>query len=336
MIDRRTFGLAALAMPVTLRAARAEVSTIRLGKQYGLPFLPQMVMESQSLIEKHAGRLGIPSLKVEWLTLSGPGALNEALLSGSMEFVNIATPALATLWDKTYKTSRGVRALCTVQSMPYTLVTRNPKVATIADFTDGDRIAVPTVKISLQAMMIQMAAAKLWGFEKYDQLDRLTVTLGHPDALAAMLSGRSEITAHFCVAPYQYYELAEPGMKAILKTYDIVGGPHTNGIQVTTEAFQAANPGICKAVFAAHEEANAFIKAHPKDAAQIYADLSKDKKSTVDGFAKMITDPDIIYTTAPANMMTMVDFMKKSGRIRNAPTKWQEMFLPEAQGLQGS
>lgn len=340
MLHRRGFGkgLAAglLAMPALGRRARAEVSTIRLGKQYGLPFLPQMVMEAQELIEKHAAREGVPGLKVEWLTLSGPGALNEALLSGSMEFVNVATPALATLWDKTVRSSRAVRALCTVQSMPYTLVTRNPQVKSIADLGERDRIAVPTVKISLQAMMLQMAAAQLWGFDNYEKLDPWTVSLGHPDALAAMLSGQGEITTHFCVAPFQYYELAVPGNRAILKTYDIVGGPHTNGIQVTTQAFHDANPAICRAVFAAHEEANAFIKAHPGDAAAIYTRLSGDKRVPVAEFARMITDPDINYTTAPANMMKMVEFMKRSGRIRNAPETWQDMFLPEAHGLHGT
>ncbi len=336
MLDRRQLGLGLLAMPALSSAARAEVSSIRLGKQYGLPFLPQMVMESQRLIEKHAAKNGLPSLVVNWLTLSGPGALNEALLSGSMEFVNIATPALATLWDKTHKTRSPVKALCTVQAMPYTLVSRNPGVKTIADLGDGDRIAVPTVKISLQAMMLQMAAAKLWGFDSYDRLDRLTVSLGHPDALAAMLSGRSEISAHFCVAPYQYYELAHPGMHQVLKTYDIVGGPHTNGIQVTTEAFQAANPAICRSVFAAHEEANAFIKAKPAEAAEIYTTLSRDKKATPAEFVAMITDPDIDYTTAPKNMMTMVDFMHRSGRIKALPSSWKDMFLPEAHALAGT
>ena len=336
MLDRRQLALGLLAAPALSTTARAEASSIRLGKQYGLPFLPQMVMESQRLIEKHAAKTGIPSLEVNWLTLSGPGALNEALLSGSMEFVNIATPALATLWDKTYKGRNPVKAICTVQSMPYTLVSRNPKVSTIADFGDGDRIAVPTAKISLQAMMLQMAAAKLWGFEQYEKLDRLTVSLGHPDALAAMLSGRSEISAHFCVAPYQYYELAEPGMRQVLKTYEIVGGKHTNGIQVTTQAFHAANPGICKAVFAAHDEANAFIKAKPAEAAEIYTTLSKDRRVSPAEFAKMIVDPDIDYTTAPANMMTMVEFMHRSGRIKAMPGGWKDMFLPEAHALIGT
>ncbi|MEA2962652.1 MAG: sulfonate transport system substrate-binding protein, partial [Alphaproteobacteria bacterium] len=227
-ITRRQFGLGlglgALAMPALARAAGAAVSGIRLGKQYGLPFLPQMVMEAERLIEKQAAAYGVPRLDVAWTTVSGPGALNDMLLSGSIEFVNVAPPSLATLWEKTVGTPRPVRALCTVQSMPYVLVTRNAKVRTIADFTDADKIAVPTVKISGQAMILQIAAAKVWGFDQYERLDPLTVSMGHPDAAAAMLSGKLEITTHFCVAPFQYYELAVPGFHAVVKSYDVLGG----------------------------------------------------------------------------------------------------------------
>ncbi len=166
-LSRRSLGLGLLALPALRRPARAETETIRLGKQYGLPFLPQMVMESRRLIEKHAEAGGHPGLNVQWASMSGPGALNEALLSGSMEFVNVATPALATLWERTRQTSRPVKALCTVQSMPYVLMSRRPEVHSVADLGPEDRVAVPTVKISLQAMMLEMAAAKQWGMAQY-------------------------------------------------------------------------------------------------------------------------------------------------------------------------
>ena len=266
-MNRREFVAGLVALPALARPASAEVSSIRLGKQYGLPFLPQMVMEDHKLIEQHAAKLGVNGLTVGWQTMGGPGALNDALLSGQIQFVNVAAPSLATLWDKTLGSPIEVRAICTVQSMPYVLTTRNPKVKTIADFTDADRIAVPTVKISGQAMALQMAAAKLWGFDKYDKLDAFTVTMGHPDAMQSILTGQT-VNSHFTVAPFNYYELRHPEIHAVLKSYDTVGGKHTNGIQVATKAFHDANPKICMAVRASHEEANAFIKAHPHDAAR--------------------------------------------------------------------
>jgi NitT/TauT family transport system substrate-binding protein len=335
-LTRRQFGLGILAMPAIANTATAQVTAIRLGKQYGLPYLPQMVMESQKLIEKHTAAKGVSSIAVDWLTVSGPGALNDGLLSGSIEFINVAPPSLATLWEKTAQTSRPARALCTVQNMPYVLVTRVPTVKSIADLTEKDRIAVPTVKISGQAMLLQMAAAKLWGFEQNERLDAWTVSMAHPDAVVAMLSGKLELTTHFCVAPFQYYELAAHGLHSILKSYDVTNGPHTNGVQVTTQSFYKDNSKICEAVFAAHEEANAFIKKNLSDAAKIYLELSKDRRSTQDEVVKMISDPDIDYTTTPANVMTLVDFMKKTNRLKTAPASWKDMFLPIAHDLKGS
>jgi NitT/TauT family transport system substrate-binding protein len=89
-------------------------------------------------------------------------------------------------------------------------------------------------------------------------------------------------------------------------------------------------------VRASHEEANAFIKREPKTAAQIYLKLTNDKKNSADDLVAMITDPDIDYTTAPANLMKHVEFMHKVGRIKHLPSSWQDMFFAEAHDLKGS
>jgi NitT/TauT family transport system substrate-binding protein len=334
MVNRREFVTGLVALPALVRPAYAEASVIKLGKQYGLPFLPQMVMEDRRLIEAHAASLGIKGLAVVWQTMGGPGALNDGLLSGNIQFVNVASPSLATLWDKTVGTPQEVRAVCAVQSMPYILTTRNPAVKTIADFTSADRIAVPTVKISGQAMALQMAAAKLWGFEKYDRLDEFTVSMGHPDAMQAVVSGQT-VNSHFSVAPFNTYELRLPGIHQVLSSYE-TDGKHTNGLQVTTKAFHDANPNICKAVRAAHEEANAYIKSDPKAAAEIYLKLVNDKKNSADDLVAMITDPDIDYTTTPANLMKHAAFMHKVGRLKHLPASWKDLFFPEAHDLSGT
>jgi NitT/TauT family transport system substrate-binding protein len=256
------------------------------------------------------------------------------LLGGAIQFINVASPSLATLHDKTFGTPQEVRAVCAVQSMPYILTTRNPAVKTIADFSAADRIAVPTVKISGQAMALQMAAAKLWGFDKYDKLDEFTVTMGHPDAMQAVLSGQT-VNSHFSVAPFNYYELRVAGIHKVLSSYD-TDGKHTNGLQVTTMAFHDANPKICNAVRAAHEEANTVIRHEPKAAAEVYLKLTNDKKNSADDLVAMIADPDIDYTTTPANLMKHVEFMYKVGRLKHLPTSWKDLFFAEAYDLDGT
>src|SRR5258708_18350607 len=193
-----------LAMP-----ARAEVSEVRLSKQYGLPYLPFMVMEHFQLLEKQAEKQRV-ALKVSWTTLSNSSAMMEAIISGQMDFIAPGLPTLATMGDKTVGTQNEIRALTAVQSMPYVLVTRSPEIKTIRDFTARDRIALPAVKLTGHAIALQMAAAREWGREHYDKLDPITVSLSHPDATAALLAGKSEVTAHFATSPFYYIELANP------------------------------------------------------------------------------------------------------------------------------
>src|SRR6266849_3424358 len=137
----------------------------------GLPYLSMMVAERQALIEKHATQQGLPALRAQWTTLGGTSALTDGLLSGQLDFIVPGVPALVTLWDKTVGTAQEVRALSAVQSTPFVLVTRNPAVRSIADFGAGDRIALPAVKLSAQAVALEMAAEMLWGFAAYDRLD---------------------------------------------------------------------------------------------------------------------------------------------------------------------
>ena len=188
MIHRRAFckAIAAapvLATPMLMRSAFAdEVSSIVLVSQHGLPYLPLMVMDEFNLVEKHADKLGVKALKPEYKTLGGTQSLIDALLSGQMNFGVTGVPGLNTLWDKTAGTPNEVRALSAVQSMPFMLVTNREAVKTIKDFNEHDKIALPAVKVSSQAICLQMAAAKEWGADQYAKLDSLTITRPHPDA----------------------------------------------------------------------------------------------------------------------------------------------------------
>ena len=321
---------AALALPV-----RAEVNVVNMSKQFGLPYLPMMVIEAQQLIEKNAKAMDLGDVKTTWTQRAGPATELDALLAGQADFIGPGVPTLATIWDKTSGTPQEARALIAMQSMPYVLVTRNPNVKTIADFTDKDKIALPAVKLTGHAIALEIEAAKIWGPNHYDKLDSITITRSHADAAAAVMSGQSEINSHFASSPFYYYELATPGIHQVLKSYDALGARHTNGVLVTTKKFHDANPKLCKAIVTAFEEANAFIKAHARDAAQIYLAATKDKNS-LDTLEKMVADPDVDYTTTPVSIMKIVDFMYRVGRIKKKPESWKDMFFPEAYALAGS
>jgi NitT/TauT family transport system substrate-binding protein len=343
MIRRRDFCKTIAAVPVAvaapglLRSSFAdEVSNIVMVSQHGLPYLPMMVMDTLKLVEKHAAAAGMPALKTEYKTLGGTQSLIDALISGQMNFGVTGVPGLNTLWDKTAGTPQEVRALCAVQSMPFMLVTNRESVKTLRDFTDKDKIAVPAVKVSVQAICLQMAAAKEWGHENYAKLDSITITRSHPEAAVSVMSKATEINSHYAVAPFYYYELATPGVHTVLKSYDTLGGPATNGVMIMSKKFYDANPKVSAAVYAAVTEANEFINKKPGEAAEIYIKTTNEKRSTQSEMAKFISDPDNIWTTTPQQNMNFVGFMHKVGTMKRMPNSWKDLYMPVAHDLKGA
>jgi len=343
MIHRRDFckALAAapavLATPALMHSSFAdEVSSIVLISQHGLPYLPMMVMDALKLIDKHAGKLGVASLKSEFKTMGGTQSLVDALLSGQMNFGVTGVPGLNVLWDKTAGTPNEVRALSAVQSMPFILVTNRPTIKSIKDFNEHDKIAVPAVKVSSQAICLQMAAAKEWGHDQYAKLDPLTITRSHPEAATSVISKATEINSHYSVAPYYYYELATNGVHNVLKSYDTLGGPATNGVMIMSKKFRDANPKVTIAVYGALTEAEEFINKNPGEAAQIYIKTTNEKRSSQAEMVKFISDPDNIWTTAPQQTMTFAGFMHKVGTMKREPASWKDLYMPECHELKGS
>ena len=90
------------------------------------------------------------------------------------------------------------------------------------------------------------------------------------------------------------------------------------------------------AVLGAQKEANAFIKAEPRKAAETYLAMTGDKQVGVDQFAQWVADPDVEYTTVPLQTMAFATFMKKVGRIKRTAPRWQDMFFKESHDIAGS
>ncbi len=314
--------------------AAAEIKEIRIARQYGITYLQLMIMEKNKLIEKHARAAGLGDVEVKWTTLTGGADVNEALLSKSLDVTGGGVGALIKIWART-KGNLDVKSMGSLNSMPSYLVTINPKVKSVADFTEKDRIALPAVRVSTQAMFLEIEAAKIWGEKQYARLDHLTVTMSHPDATVALLSKKAGITAHVSSPPFQYQELEDPGVHLVLSSYDILGEPHSYGIVYTTSEFYRDNPKTYAAIVAALEEATNFINHNKSAAAQIYVEMAK-SKTPVEKVQKMIEDPLMKFTLTPVSMKKMADFMYKVGAIKAKPDSWKDMFFPNVHSLPGS
>ncbi len=315
------------------RPSFADKHEVSLSKQFGLAFLPLIVMQDQRLVERAAEKAGLGKIKVTWATLGGGAASNDALLSGSVDFVSGGAGPLITLWAAT-RGNVHVKGVGSVAAMPFTLTTVDPNVKTIADFTANDRIAMPAAKVSIQAITLQMAAAKMFGEKHYDQLDKWTVSMKNPDALIALLSGQG-ITAHFSGPPFPSQELESPKVHEVLNSYDVLGGPGMLVGLYSTSRFHEQNPRLYEAVLNALQEADRIIDSDKRAAARTYVRVTKSKLS-VDFVYKIIADPRVEFSVIPRNVMKYASFMYKTRAIKQLPHSWKDLFFPEIYDLPGS
>jgi NitT/TauT family transport system substrate-binding protein len=320
-----SFGLAS--------TAQAE-GQLRIAEQFGIVYLLLNVAQEQKLVEKHGKAAGV-DIKVEFLKLSGGAAVNDALLSGNIDIAGAGVGPLLTIWDRTHG-KQNVRGVASLGNFPYYLVSNNPAVKTIADFSDKDRIAVPAVGVSVQSRVLQLASAKLWGDKEFNKLDKISVALPHPDAAAAIIKGGTEISAHFGNPPFQEQELAgNPAAHVVLKSYEVLGGPASATVLYATEKFRHDNPKTYKAFLDALSEAAKFVAANPEKAADIYIKVSNAKIDR-DLLLKIIKNPEVQFKVTPQNTFALAAFMHRVGAIKNKPASTADYFFDDAHNAAGN
>jgi NitT/TauT family transport system substrate-binding protein len=306
----------------------AEVDEVRIPTGAGgVGFLPLLVMEKNHLIEKHA------KVKVRWINIGGPAVMNDALLSGSADFITAGPPAFITLWDRTV-TSAKIKGVAAMSSMPMYLNTRADHLKKLDDITDKDKIAVTAIKVSIPSIIMQMYAKQKYGDPT--RFDRYTVTMTHPDAVIALLAGSSPVDAHFTSPPFAQREKKDPRVRTIMFSDDVMGGSTTFTMVSTTTKFREQNPKVYAAVLKAIDEANRMIAADRKSAAELLLASTNDRGFSVKEIVDVLIDPHIKFTTTPENVMKYAEFMHSIGSIRNRPGSWKDMFFPEIHGAPGS
>jgi NitT/TauT family transport system substrate-binding protein len=335
MRSRLFAAIATILFAAATAGVRAEVGEVTIAQQYGVSFLPLMWMEHNKLIEKHAKAQGLGELKTNWAKLAGPAAITDGLLAGGVTFSAVGAPTLITLWGKT-KGGIGVMGVSAVTTYPLYLNVRNPNVKSIKDFTDKDKIAVPAIKVSTQAIMLQMAAEKAFGEGNQFKLDPFTVTLSHPDGMAALMSNTGGVDAHFTTSPFHEQELKIPGVRTLTTSYEILGGRATALVIVATTKFREANPKTCNVFLAALKEAIDSINRDKKAAAQRYLEWANDRKSTPEEVYAAISNPDYAFTLTPEKVFKTAEFMARIGSVKDKPASWKDMFFPEVHNLPGN
>ncbi len=338
MTSRRRFlSLSAAAMPLCMvrqgKALAEPVPTVRIARIQGINFLPTYLMQRRNLVEQQAARLGLPHARVEWIDFAGGGNATDALLAGSVDVVSAGPGNMLLLWDRT----RGqVKGIVSHSALPATLVTRDSRLHAIGDYGPDDRIAVPTVLVSTQAILLQMAAAKTYGADQWRRLNANAVQLGHGDAYGAMLNPKHEVRSHFASPPFITRELANvPGAHVVTSSLDILGSPLSTAILFTTTRYAEQQAALIKAVSAASAEAIAAIHAEPEQATQDYLAISHDPIPPSE-LVTLLRQPDMVFDVKPEGTLLFAAFLNQVGLLRTAPQSWTDYFLPGAASLGGN
>ena len=335
MITRRRAltGAAALSLGAGLAQA-ADAKTLTITRQPSIIYMPTYVMEGRRLIEAEAAKRGIAGLSVKWVTFNGGGAATDALLAGSVDMVNTGCGNMLLLWDRTRGRVKGIVATC---AEPLVLITRDPRIRTLADYRPGDKIAVPTIRVSTQAILMQIAAVKMYGKEHADHFDAMMVQLGHPDAVAALANPNGEISSHFSAPPFFSEELRRiPGAHIVTDSTTILGEPLSQAVLFTTTGYADANPQVVAAARAAVEQAVSLIRDDTETAVRVYREASGDPMSAADLVA-LLHQPGLLdFYARPQGTMRFATHLHDTGVLKMQPKAWTDYFVPGSADLQGS
>lgn len=340
----RTFGTVVLAALMSWLAAsqvaHAETNDVRIADQFGLSYLPVYVALQRKMFEERFAAAGLEGAKVTELKIASGSAANDALLSGNADLVLGGLTGMYILADKTRGTPLEVRGAIAICDSPIYLTTINPRIKSIADFTDADRISMTAAKGTTHSFILELATAQKLGWENRHKFDALAVGMRHPDATVALLSDREPRT-HSSTVPFLFEELADPRVHVVYDSYDVVGGRQTLIVAYTTRKWKTENPKAYAATMRALADAMAFIEKNPTDAAKIYVEHTSSKLAA-DKVAKWLVQKDgkgrpiNYYSPAPSRALVLADYMYKDKLLSHKPQSWKDYFWDNLYKLPGS
>lgn len=318
----------------TASPRRAEAAEqLRVATQFGLAYLPLIVMQHDKLWESEAHKLGT-DITVEYRQLGGGGSLNDALLSDSVDLVAGGTAPMLLVWDRT-SGNFNVQAFAALNSSPTDILTNKPTIKSLADFGPADKIAVPSVRVSLQALVLMKATEKQFGAGEADRLTDMTIAMQHPDALAALISPNSPISAYVSSSPFQEVALRQPQIHKLTDSFEAFGGPSTFSVVYAKAEFSKKHPVAARAFYVALDEAMASIGKDPSGAIEKYVEVTGDRTDRA-LLSSIMSRPDFTFSAAPQHTFDLAQFMHRLGLLKHEPKSWRDFFADALHDRNGS
>ena len=216
--------------------AGAETRTVRIAKQYGISYLPLTIMEEKKLLEAEGKKRGL-DLSTEWVKFTGGPPMNEALISGNLDFASGGVGPLVTIWARTQNNLK-VKGVAALNSMPLYLNTIKPEIKIDQGFhRQRPHRAARRARVDPGRCFADGRGKNLWQGPgaQARRLDRVAQPSGRPGADDERQVGDHR-PPHS--APFQYQELADKRVHKVLDSFEVLGGPHTfNIVYATTKLY---------------------------------------------------------------------------------------------------
>jgi NitT/TauT family transport system substrate-binding protein len=325
----------ALVIAGSVPPAGAEVNEVSIASTIGLAQFPGRVASDLKLIEQRAAKLGIPGLKVSYQPVTSGIVVSDLFLSGHADVGIGGNVPMFNLWAKTNGRVKGIMAFSQGDMF---LITCDTHIKSIRDYTDNDRIAMTDLKTTTYAMMLQMKAAKEFGWDSRNKFDGISVAMGDPDGVGAILSCKTDVKSHMTILPQSTVELASGKGHIVFSSEELLGHPYTFVAAFTTMEFRQANPKVYQAIVEGLGDAIRFIKGNPEQAADLYVKEEPyiGTRDTVIELIKGQTPDHFSFTETPNSTKAFMDFMYKSGTIKKTAQSWRDAWFDNVWSLPGT
>ncbi|MBR1221313.1 ABC transporter substrate-binding protein [Bradyrhizobium sp. U87765 SZCCT0131] len=316
--------LLAFVLAATVTTPVLAQTPVKIGIGFGIGFLPMFIMRDLNLVEKHARAAGL-DVKTEYQRISGSAAMQDAVLSGSVDMGAYGVAAMLFAWDKAKGTPQQIFGIAGVNSSPLVLVTNKPDVKTLAELATTDKIAMPAL-VSPQMYALQMLSEKTFGAGQQDKLKPQVVALPHPESLNAMLSGGTEVKAYFASPPFTQIAIDSGKAHAIASTEDAFGGRSSFLVLGATRRYLDANPKMADVMIGAIAEASDLIRNDPAMAASIYLKSEPSKLLDEARVAAILKANPDDFGVAVYGVKQTADFMVRLKLIKTVPASFKDVF----------
>ncbi|NCB05163.1 MAG: ABC transporter substrate-binding protein [Clostridia bacterium] len=308
---KKTLLICALTLCLLLSACGSPKSakTLTIAIQYGVAYAPLEWMKQEGLLER-----ALPDVSIQWKQLGGPMPIREGMLAGEIDIGCMGVGPVLIGIDQ----GMPWRYCAALSANEVAFVVSDSNIHSLADLTFSQRIAVLSPGCT-QHILLCMAAEQQLGNPL--ALENQLVSLSHPDAMTALLSG-GEVVMHISCPPYTDMEL-ESGMHTILTGEEVMGKPFTFISCVAMERFHDQQPALYDAFLAclnqAFEAINADLPAAAARLASVYG-LSEDE------LLLQMSRGGTIYGGALSGVDELAAAMAEMGLIQEVPTRERYAF----------